>query len=229
MSCTQKAQVFRIESTTIKKDLVEELKQIKNLDKEGFLYSDSKYEIWSTCDGERGGKVYFKNKENAKTYVTPATCAVSVNKIKNKYYLSNSLAHLSGFSDVLEIVDPQKLNPYHLDKKVFKKITVAGSENLSTTGSKKIVDSSAVLIRTSFVYNNKLYSILTDNEGKKNTISEIENDKFHTVQELPDDLFYHEPIIIKDKDNHQKIYFQHPKSGTLEITNNLIKITYYQK
>lgn len=108
-------------------------------------------------------------------------------------------------------------------------ILVRDSETNNSAGTKTLIESSGVLIKTSFVYNKNLYSILTDNAGKKNTISEIKHNKFQTVQQLPDDIFYHEPLIIKDKDNHQKIYFQNPKKGTLEIIANKIKITYYEK
>ena len=229
ISCTQKAQIFKIEFKTVKEDLDQELKQIKNWEKENILYTDINYEVSSTCDGEWGGKVFFKNKITKKTFVTPATCAISINKINDKYYISNSLAHLTGFTNVLEIINPEKLNLDNSEKDVSKKIIVAGSDELSTKGSKKIVDSTRVLLRTSFVYNDKIYSILTDNERKKNTISEIKNNKFQTIQELPDNIFKHQPIIIKNSDYHQKLYFQNPKSGILEITNNQIKITYYEK
>lgn len=39
-------------------------------------------------------------------------------------------------------------------------------------------------------------------------ISEVKNNTFETVAELPNNIFYFEPIVIKGKDKSQKLYFQ---------------------
>ncbi|WP_312075246.1 hypothetical protein [Chryseobacterium sp.] len=228
-SCNQKPQVFDISTETVQKNLIQEINQIKKFPPYGLLFHDENYEVWSSCSGEWGGSVYFKNKKTGKIFATKSVCAVSINKINLKYYISNSLVYGFGSSGVIEISNPENLQEIPKLPIFHPEISVRDSETSSSAGTKKLIDSSGILIRSSFIYNNKLYSILTDNQRKKNTISEIKNNKFQTVQELPDDIFYNEPIIVKDKDNHQKIYFQHPTSGTLEITDNQIKITYYEK
>lgn len=228
ISCSQKSKVFEIETETVNKNVVQELKSIK-FPTYGLFYDDGKYEVWSSCSGEWGGSVYFKNKKTGKIFATKSVCAVSINKINLKYYISNSLAHGFGSSGVIEISNPENLQETPKLPVFHPEISVRDSETNSSAGTKTLIDSSGALIRSSFVYNNKLYSILTDNQRKKNTISEIKNNKFQTVQELPDDIFYNEPSIIKDRDNYQKIYFQNPQKGTLEITDNKIKITYYEK
>ncbi|MFC3160441.1 hypothetical protein ACFOEQ_19975 [Chryseobacterium arachidis] len=57
----------------------------------------------------------------------------------------------------------------------------------------------------------------------------MKNNKLYSVAKLPEKLFYSEPIIIKESENHQKLYFQNTKSGILEIKDDTIKITYYKE
>lgn len=229
ISCRKESEVFKFTIETTNKSLVKELKQIKSWEPYSFLFEDENYEIWKSCSGEWGGSVYFKNKKTGKLFATKSTCAISINKINNKYYVSNSLSHLFGSSNITEIPNPEKLKPILKFPTFHPEISTRQYETDNSSGTKSFVDSSGVLIRTSFVYNGKLYSILTDNQGKKNTISEVKNKTFETVAELPDNIFYFEPTVIKGKDNSQKLYFQNPKSGILEINNNQIKITYYEK
>lgn len=228
-SCKKQPSVFKIEIKDTNKNIVDELKQIHNFDQPGFLYGDQKYEVWKSCSGEWGGTVYFKNKQTQVIHYAIASCPVSVNKIDGKYYVSNSSNHMIGNSDILEITDPEKMEitksipVYHPD------IITREYEAKSRLGTKRIIDSSQVIIATSFVYNKKLYSILTNIQGTKTTVSELQNHKFKTIAELPEKLFYSEPIIIKESENHQKLYFQNPKSGILEIKNNILKLTFYNK
>jgi hypothetical protein len=229
ISCKKESEIFEFTTESSNKSLVEELKQIKNRKPYGFLLEDENYEIWKSCSGEWGGSVYFKNKKTGKLFATKSSCAVSVNKINNKYYISNSLEHLFGNCNITEISNPEHLKSILKLPSFHPEISTREYETDNSSGTKNLVDSSGILIRTSFVYQNKLYSILTDNQGKKNTISEVIDSKFKTLAELPDNIFYNEPIIIQDKNNSQKLYFQSPKAGILEINNNQIKITYYKK
>lgn len=229
MSCKKESKIFNFTTENTNKSLLEELKQIQNWKPYGFLFEDENYEVWKSCSGEWGGSVYLKNKKTGKLFATKSTCAVSVNKINNKYYVSNSLEHLFGSCNITEISNPEHLKPILKLPSFHPEISTREYETDNSSGTKHLVDSSGVLIRTSFEYQNKLYSILTDNQGKKNTISEIQNNKFKTVIELPDYIFYSKPIIIKGKNNSQKLYFQGTKTGTLEIIKNQIKIIYYKK
>ncbi|WBV51632.1 hypothetical protein [Chryseobacterium gambrini] len=231
INCKNKSSVFEVKINYVSKNIIDELKHLKEEDTNfsGLLYKDEKYEVWKSCSGEWGGTVYFKNLQNEIVHYAVATCPVSVNKINGKYYVSNSLAHMRGFSKILEIADPEKMETtkkipvYHPD------IITREYESESTLGTKKILDSTRVLIISSFVYNKKLYSIISGIDGKKTTISELKNNRFETVSELPEKIFYSEPIIVKKADNHLKLYFQHPQKGILEIRDNKIQLTYYEK
>lgn len=228
-SCNKEESVFKITSETIEKDIVHELKNLKNLPPSALLYNDENYEVWNSCFGEWGGSVYFKNKKTGKVFATFSQCAVSVNKINGKYYISNSLSHLQGSCNIIEISNPEKLQPV-LKTPIFNpEIETREFETESKIGTKTLVDSFGTEIKTSFIYQNKLYSILKNSEDIKATISEIKNNKFVPVEELPENLLNNEPLIIRKGENHQVLYFQAPKSGTLEIKNNRIKITYYKK
>ncbi|MCQ4138934.1 hypothetical protein [Chryseobacterium sp. EO14] len=231
INCKNKSSVFEVKINHVSKNIIDELKHLKEEETNfsGLLYKDEKYEVWKSCSGEWGGTVYFKNLQNEIVHYAVATCPVSVNKINGKYYVSNSLAHMRGFSKILEIADPEKMETtkkipvYHPD------IITREYESESTLGTKKILDSTRVLIISSFVYNKKLYSIISGIDGKKTTISELKNNRFETVSELPEKIFYSEPIIVKKADNHLKLYFQHPQKGILEIRDNKIQLTYYEK
>lgn len=229
IGCKKEKSVFEITTETANKDLVHELKNQQILNPYGLLFQDEQYEVWSTCSGEWGGTIYFKNKKTKKIHYASSTCAVSVDKLNNKYYVSNSLSHLYGNSNILEISNPEKMESVSKLPVFHPNIQTIEHETDSNLGTKAIIDSSGVLIATSFVYRNKLYSILTDIQGNKTTISEIRNNKFQTIEELPENLFYHAPLIFKKSNNNQKLYFQNPKNGTLEITDNHLKITYYKK
>lgn len=230
ISCRKESSVFKIEINYVDKNLVEdELKQIKYFDPPGFLYKDEKYEVWKSCSGEWGGTVYFKNKQTGIIHYAIATCPVSVNKIDGKYYVSNSLSHMIGFSDILEIADPEKMETTNKLPIFHPDIITREYEAKSHSGTKTLLDSSGISIATSFVYDKKLYSIISNRDASETTVSELKNNKFYSVAKLPEKLFYSEPIIIKESENHQKLYFQNPKSGVLEINNDIIKITYYKK
>ena len=167
LSCRKESEVFKFTTETTSKSLAKELKQIKNWESYGFLFEDENYEIWKSCSGEWGGSVYFKNKKTGKLFATKSICAVSINKINNKYYISNSLSHLFGSSNIMEISNPEKLKPILKLPTFHPEISTSQYETDNSSGTKSLVDSSEVLIRTSFVYNDKLYSILTDNQDKK--------------------------------------------------------------
>ncbi len=229
VSCTKQQSLFEFTTEKLDRDIVDDLKKIKNPTPPGLLYSDTTYEVWKTCSGEWGGTVYFKNKKTEKIYCAKATCPVSVDKINNNYYISNSLSHLLGNSDIMEITDPEKMEQtpkiplYHPD------IITREYESHSSKGTEKLIDSSGIIIMSSFVYKQKLYSILLNHNANQVTISELRDNKFYTIQEIDKDLFSDTPYIIKESETHQKIYLQNPKAGILEIKGNKIRFIAYTK
>ncbi|MFC5874599.1 hypothetical protein SAMN05443633_102240 [Chryseobacterium arachidis] len=134
-----------------------------------------------------------------------------------------------GSSSILEIVDPEKMETTNKIPTFHPDIITREYEAKSHLGTRTLLDSSGIEIATSFVYNKKLYSIVSNRDASETTISELKNNKLYSVAKLPEKLFYSEPIIIKESENHQKLYFQNTKSGILEIKDDTIKITYYKE
>ncbi|WP_300687114.1 hypothetical protein [Chryseobacterium sp.] len=221
--------IFEIETIETDKNIIDELSSLKDIHHTALLYKDKIYDVWYSCSGEWGGTVYFKNKKSGKIHYTTATCPVSVNKIDGTYYVSASMSHGFGNSYVLEIKNPEimeettKIHPYNPG------IITREYEAHTSKGVRKLADSSGVLIMSSFVYNKKLYSILANNGKTKTTISELNKNKFHTVQKIDPDLFSYDPIINKESETHQRIYIQHPKPAMLDIRNNKIKVVLFKK
>ncbi len=230
--CKKEHSVFEIKTRFVKKNIVDELKQLKFKDAAkyyGLLYTDEKYEVWKSCSGEWGGTIYFKNRQNGIIHYAVATCPVSVNKINGKYYVSNALDHMFASSDILEISDPESMELTNKIPANYPGVITRKYEAQTHQGTKKLVDSSGVIIAASFVYHQKLYSVLSNNDGSKTTVSALENHKFKTVAELPEKLFYNEPIIVKKADNNIILYFQNPRSGKLQIRDNNMELIYYRK
>lgn len=229
ISCKNNNELFKVQIEHSDNNLVDELKKMNlNKNDEGKLFNNDEYEIWKSCSGEWGGTIYFKNKLNSKIYSAISTCPISANKIKQKYYISNNLDHLDGYCQILEIINPEEMKETSKIPKYSNEISTRDYESHSNQGTKKIIDSSGVAIVSSFVYKDELYSIISNHGKEKTTISKIEKGKFATVLDLTSKInFTSEPIIIRNGINQQKIIFQNPKKGILEIKNNDLIITYY--
>lgn len=141
INCNKEPKVFEFTTDTVDKNIVQELKQITNRKPYGLLFPDEKYEAWNSCSGEWGGTIYFKNKDNGEIRYAQSTCAVSVNKIGDKYYISNVSTHLYERSSILEIINPEKMEltlklpPFHPE------IITREYETQSNLGTNTIVDS----------------------------------------------------------------------------------------
>lgn len=228
INCNKEPKVFEFTTETVDKNIVQELKQIKNQKPYGLVFQNEKYEVWNSCSGEWDGTIYFKNKNNGEIRYAQSTCAVSVNKIGDKYYISNVSTHLYERSSILEIINPEKmeltlkLSPFHPE------IETREYETKSNLGTKTIVDSVGVSILTSFIYKNNLYSVLKNYKNDLITISKVENNKFKTAQTLHGLILNDSPQILKESETHQKLYFQNFTSGVLDIKDNKIKFTFYK-
>lgn len=229
ISCNSQQNKLNIKTIKTDKDITSELKQLKNIPTPGLLYTDKSYEIWKSCSGEWGGTIYFKNKETGKIHYAKADCPVSVNKIGNQYYISTSMAHGYGGSNILKIDDPGKMEVTHKIPIYHPGIITREYEAQTSKGIQKIVDSSGISIMSSFVYDKKLYSFIHSYKTEQTMISEVRNNTFHTIQEIDKDLFSDNPIIIQKSKDRQKIFLQDPKPAAIEITRNRIKIILFKR
>ncbi|RYE25384.1 MAG: hypothetical protein EOP45_04805 [Sphingobacteriaceae bacterium] len=193
------------------------------------FFEDDNYIVNKTCSGEFGGTVKFKNKKTGVVYSCSATCPVVVNKVEGKYIVTNTLAHLIGFSEVIEIDNPDSMSIFKLSKprkKIGKTVIryVGDDESKSTIGTKRLVDSIGVLTLASFPYKKELFYIVTD--FKKTFVSKIENKKFITVDSVSNEsIWTSNPEIIKTHDGHYVVFFDNQKvNGYLDIFDNEIKL-----
>jgi hypothetical protein len=197
------------------------------------FYQDEDYLVRKTCSGEWGGTIYFKDKKTGVEYSCQSTCPVAVYKINDKYFVTNTLGHMSGFSDVTEIDNPKNLDIFKLPKPRQKKgniiiRAVGDDESKSTKGIKKLVDTTGILTIASFPYNQQLYYIITDFE--KTFLAIIENKKFKTIDTIANESYWtYDPEVIKTTDNHYITFFDNDKAkGYLEVIGNKIYAIRYR-
>lgn len=194
-----------------------------------YIYEDSLYVVTKSCSGEWGGSVTFKNKKTGIEHSAASTCPVAVNKLNGKYYVTNTLAHMSGFSEVLEIDNPDSMAVFEWPEPRGKKgktiIRYAGDQqSKSTKGTKQLVDTIGVLTIASFMYENHLYHIVTD--FQKTFITQIENNKFVTIATISDkSLWTYDPEVVVTATNHLIVRFDNEQvKGHLDIFENQITI-----
>ena len=193
------------------------------------IFEDSLYIVSKSCSGEWGGTIKFKNKISGIEYSAASTCPVVVNKLNDKYYVTNTLAHMCGSSKVLEISNPDSMTVLELPKQRAKrgKIIVQNigyDESKSTKGTIKLVDSIGVLTLASFPFNGQLYHIVTD--FKKTFLTKIEENKFVTIDTVSEKtLWTYGPAVFVSDSGHFLVWFENEEAeGYLDIFENQITI-----
>lgn len=181
------------------------------------IYSDRDYEVYSTCQGEFGGLAFFKNIKTNKFYEVPSQCTVSINKIGNKYYVTNFLNHMIAHTSIYEIDNVEKLSNSDFDTE-----KIGGDKDY--TGFKKVFDSANFRITTSFINKNDLYHIYSDE--KKTYIGKLENKKMKTVYTFSEQFF---SKLSQQFNGKQLLICHYPKTnkdGILIIENE--KLNFYK-
>jgi len=211
------------------KDSKKNIEKVENkFKKNKVLFNDKNYLITSTCSGEWGGTIKFRDKSTQKIYSAESTCPVSVDKLNDEFYITNSLAHLSGSTEILKIKNPTEMEIYEVSKprKVKGRYMkyVGDDESHSKKGTEQLLDSIGAFTLATFQNQNRFYYIVTDFE--KTYLSKIENKKFRTISELPiTDVWSYDTKIIKLSNNHIILLFNDEKvKGYLEAENNNLKI-----
>lgn len=193
------------------------------------IYEDDIYIVSKTCSGEWGGTVKFKNKKTNNEYSACATCPVAVNKLNGKYYVTSTLAHLNGFSEILEIKNPALLTVIKKNKPRKKKgkiifKAIGTNESQSKKGTKPLIDSVGVLTLTSFLFKGQLYHIVTDYE--KTFLAKIDNHKFVKIDTLSNESIWSDnPEVFITTDKHLVVFFEdRDVKGYFDIIDNQINI-----
>ena len=178
------------------------------------IFKDDNYNVYSICNGEFGGTIFFQNKQTKKSYEAASTCPIVVNKIDKQYYVTNYLGHMLGSASVLKISDPQELENSTLNFNAHQ-----GSR--FNKGVEILIDSSDFYIATSFVYHQKLLNLYSDKQATY--IGEIKNKKMNPVYKFN---FKFSADFNQQLDNGQQILtcnFADDKSGILIIDGNHFK------
>jgi hypothetical protein len=197
--------------------------------KDSVFFQDENYTVRKTCSGEWGGTIWFKNKMTGVEYSCGATCPVIVNKIEGKYIVTSSLAHLSGFSEVMEIDNPDSLAVFKFPKPKSKKgknriYYIGDDESKATKGRNILVDTIGLLTIVSFPFNGQLFHIVTNWEGTY--IAKIEKNRFETIDTISNEsirAYDHE--VIRTIDGHYIVFFNNDGvKGYLDIKDNNINL-----
>ncbi len=184
------------------------------------FYEDSNYVVTKKCHGEFGGFLTFKKKNTGEEYQCGSACAVIINKLNGKYFVTNTLAHLQGSSEVVEIENPESL-----EKATPEKDITGFFSPKSRQGTKTILDVYDTLTLASFVFDNNLYHIITD--FKKTFLAKIVDGKFKVIQTISEEsLWTYDAEPIKTTDNHYLLFLSNNDTrGYIDIFEN--KITIY--
>lgn len=195
----QKDSLFQVSEGVLTNSMMTKIEILKKTKRN--LYEDENYLVRGTCSGEWGGSIRFKNRRTGIEHSASATCPISVNRINDKYYITNSLAHLSGSCEVLEISHPDSMEVFKMPpprKKKGKTIYhyVGDDESKSKKGTRTIIDRQRVLALGSFVLNGSLFHIVT--RGNQTFIATIENEDFRKVKFITsEEVFTYDNGIIK--------------------------------
>lgn len=192
------------------------------------FYEDEKYIVTTSCSGEWGGSIFFENKDSRILYACSATCPVAINKIDGKYFVTNSLAHLGGGSDVIEIENPELMSIFKMPeprkiKDGVKHYFLGDTESKSFEGARLIWSEYGVLVLTSFQIDKNLFHIITKNGNT--FLATTENNELKILNKISEErLWDYDPRTFID-DNNIIVFFNNTKSsGFIEITGNQIKI-----
>lgn len=226
--CTSSAQ----ENTFSIKEIVDTTmakKSLKDFEKAyPAFFEDDDYVVSRTCSGEWGGTIKFKNKKTGIEYACSSTCPVAVNKLFGKYIVTNTLAHLQGFSEIIEIENPSSMSLFKISKprkvKGRKVRYVGDDESKSVVGTRKLIDSIGILTLASFSHNEQLFHVITD--FRKTMLAKVQDGKFVTIDTISNkSIWTFNPEVIKTIDDRRIVFFENREvKGYLEIHGNEITL-----
>lgn len=208
------------------KEAIGSIRDLKLPDSKAPIYEDDKYIIRRTCTGEFGGTVWFKSKQTGVERSFMSTCAVSVNKVGSSYIVTSSLAHLSGYSRVDEVKDPEELDAFVYTPPKAKKGKLVGryhgdDQSRSLKGTTKLADSGGIYTLGSFVNGGNLYHIQSNHQNTY--LSTIKDGKFIVLKLISNEPLwdYSIPFVKEDK---LVIPFEGKVKGYIEVEGNLITV-----
>jgi len=163
------------------------------LGKQPKLFEDSEFIVFSDCNGEFGGTIYFFEKISGDIFFTESTCANSVYKKNNKYLVLAQLGHAMGFTEIKSIDNPRKLTKAKKsDIEKTKEGEALGYLDKSEA-YQKLLDLYSIQIFSTFNYQGRQLYIVRLNE--MTFLSEIKGTEIEIVNPLFEKAFYtHRPV-----------------------------------
>ncbi len=166
-----------------------------------------------------------------------------INRIGDKYVLTNSLAHMCGSAEVIVIDNPDsmdifKMPPPRAKKRKMEYRYVGDNESKYKKGTRLLFDTICAMIPISFPHNGELYHVVSD--SKTLYLSLIKENKLETVDTIYSGLdnFYkrgdgilytYSTTGFRTKDDHYIVLFENSGLvGYLDIFGNKIKLIRYQ-
>lgn len=175
---------------------------LKPIDKRNFsIYEDDIFKVFSACYGEWGGTIFFQNIQTNEVYEAQVQCPIIVNKVKNSYYVTNYVGHMSGFASILKIPNPADLHKSNLN---FS----ANQGSQFNDGIITLFNKSNFYIPTSFAVNGQLRHLYSDENGTY--IGKIENNKMIPIYKF--DFKFYAHFNQQDRTGKQVLGFNIPES-----------------
>jgi len=173
------------------------------------FYQDETYDIYAVCNGEWGGTIFFQDRITKESFEASSTCPIVINIIDNEYYITNYMGHMIGFASVIKIAEPKKLEKSDLN---FKK--EQGSEY--NKGVETLLDTMDFYISSSFVVDNELLHLYSDEKGTY--VGKIENGKMKQIYKFDFNFYAHFNQHLENGKQLLTFYFMdNEKSGLLMI------------
>lgn len=164
------------------------------------FYEDKEYKVFTACQGEFGGSIYFQEKRNKNSiYYLESVCPVMIQKRNDGYYILESLAHMYGSGRISFIESPKKLIHVNLKNltrdwksKRFPDLSYYEIYDTLQHQSKTIINRYGLTFDMMFQYKEKNYSIYSENGITM--LSQIKKDTIVPI----DTLFYFDAYRIRD-------------------------------
>jgi hypothetical protein len=163
------------------------------IDEQPILFEDDEFIIFRYCHGEWGGTIYFYERGTKNIYFTESTCANSVIKSDDKYFVLAHLGHMMGTSEIKLIVNPRELTKAKKSEIGKIKNWEALGYNSNSEAIKIQLEIFGIQLFSTFQYEDRQLFIAHLNE--LTFLAEINENEIQIVHPLfNDDKYTHDPI-----------------------------------
>ncbi|MCC5917862.1 MAG: hypothetical protein JJU02_11120 [Cryomorphaceae bacterium] len=133
-------------------------------------YSDDDFSVFGYCLGKFGGPLMFQDMENKDSiYYMECACPVMIEKRKEGYYITESLAHIMGFAKIQFLQSPKELIYIHRDSlktewksQKYPDIDYIELWDRLNIQGKILIDTMGITFSVFFEHNNDNYLIFSD-------------------------------------------------------------------